>query len=84
MTARHSESIKLFTSKIVDTNGKWLLKTPLKDTERREIMSLFELMKFEVDAVRQAIQEASKGMMNSLIDSPKLESAISSHVYCLF
>lgn len=77
----HSETINRFTKKIVDGTGKWLLKTPLKDSDRREIFSLFELIQSEVDVVQQAIRDVSISATTDVTNlSPKFESAIKSHV----
>jgi hypothetical protein len=73
-----------FTKKIVDGTGKWLLRTPLKDVDRREIFSLFELIKSEVDVVQQAIQDVTNSTTADVADySSKFVSAIKSHVSLL-
>jgi hypothetical protein len=76
--------IQNFFKKVVDGNGKWLLKTPLKDVDRREISSLYEMMKSEVLVIQQAIQEGAKNLTDTSPSSPslatKLETAALVHV----
>jgi hypothetical protein len=82
----YSEMIQHFLKKVVDGHGKWLLKTPLKDADRRELFALYETMKSEVEVIQQAIQDGAKNMtlgattITSSNMFTKLETASLHHV----
>ena len=87
--AKHSEKILHFLKKFVDGSGKWILKSPLKESDKREIHHITEEVKVDMNSLQKTLQEEFTSNSTNTATAPDgssseiLKNAVLFHVSCL-
>ena len=81
----NSERIMNYFTKFVDETGIWILKTNLKESDKREIHHIIEQLENDINSLEQLLQEEIKTKNSNSKSSNKiLIIAISSYVSIFF